>query len=174
MSDNATKFITDTGNDVLLQQISETDRITLIGLIFETASGLRHNLSETVECEIGVGGQSFEIMLRLLRTPSHRLRMADLAAQTGLSPSGLSRAVDKLTQAGHLKREDCANDRRGAYATLTQLGIEHAEIALIKHKQDIDNLLCGVMRPQEEDKLVKLLTKIRDRVYPNAVMGADE
>jgi DNA-binding MarR family transcriptional regulator len=177
VSDNVTKLIkaeinTDEDGDAE-KLFSDIDRITLIGLIFETASGLRHNLSGTVECEIGVGGQSFEIMIRLLRTPSYRLRMTDLAAQTGLSPSGLSRAVDKLVEAGHVRREDCTQDRRGSYATLTELGIRQAEIALIKHKQDIDSLLFGVLRPQEEEKLVKLLTKLRNRVYPNAVVGAE-
>jgi len=150
------------------------DRITLIGLIFETAAGLRRSLSPSLECEIGVGGQSFEILLRLLRTPGQRLRMADLAAQAGLSPSGISRAVDKLVQAGLLDREDCDSDRRGSYAVLTKTGRVHTHQALESHLSDIDNLLGGVLKPNDEDRLVKLLTQLRNRVYPDAVTGVEE
>jgi len=150
------------------------DRITLIGLIFETAAGLRRSLSPSLECEIGAGGQSFEILLRLLRTPGQRLRMADLAAQAGLSPSGISRAVDKLVQTGLLSREGCDSDRRGSYAVLTEAGLSHTREALERHLLDIDNLLTGVLKPSDEDRLVKLLTQLRNRVYPDAVTGAGE
>ncbi len=180
MSEQRTEFenkeivTTDLDSFVLTETPPEMlDRITLVGLIFETAAGLRRNLAPTLECEIGVGGQSFEIMLRLFRTPSHRLRMADLAAQTGLTPSGLSRAVDKLVEEGLLERESCTNDRRGAYAILTKSGVDHLKVALEHHLKDIDSLLTGILKPQEEDRLAKLLTQIRNRVYPDAVTGSD-
>ena len=74
----------------------QDDQITLVGLVFETAVGLRRSLSPGLDCELGVGGQSFDVLLRLARSPGQRLRMSDVAAQTGLSPGGLTRSVDRL------------------------------------------------------------------------------
>ena len=58
--------------------------------------------------------QWFEVLIRLARTPGQRLRMSDLAAQTTLSASGLTRAVDRLEAAGLVDREACPTDRRSA------------------------------------------------------------
>ena len=66
--------------------------------------------------------QWFEVLLRLARTPGGRLRMSDLAAQTTLTASGLTRVVDRLEDAGLVKREACPTDRRSTYAVLTAEG----------------------------------------------------
>ena len=56
--------------------------------------------SGELEQQSGLSVQWFEVLIRLARTPGHRLRMSDLAAQTTLSASGLTRAVDRLEAAG--------------------------------------------------------------------------
>jgi DNA-binding MarR family transcriptional regulator len=104
--------------------------ITLVGLVFETAAGLRRALTPALYERIGVGGQSFDILVRLSRSPGGRLRMSDLAAQTGLTPSGLTRALDRLADAALVRREACPNDRRGAFASLTAEGRERMTAAL--------------------------------------------
>ena len=86
---------------------SEVDRITLVGLVFETASGLHRMVGPPLERQCELAGQEFEILVRLTRTPGRRLRMSDLAAQTDLTPSGLTRAVDRLSSAGLVTREAC-------------------------------------------------------------------
>jgi DNA-binding MarR family transcriptional regulator len=144
------------------------DPITLVGLVFETASGLRHALGASLLDELGSGGQSFEILVRLGRSDGGRLRMADLAAQTGLTPSGLTRAVDRLVVAGLVERGSCPQDRRGAYAILTSLGVERTAAALQRHERDIAEILDGTLEPEEERELVELLRRLRDRVNPHA------
>ena len=43
-----------------------------------------------LERHCDLAGQDFEILIRLARTQGGRLRMSDLAAQTDLTPSGLT------------------------------------------------------------------------------------
>lgn len=148
------------------------DRITLVGLVLETAAGLRRLLAPALGCELGVGGQSFDILLRLSRSPGCSLRMSDLAGQTGLTPSGLTRAVDRLSEAGLVSRRACPEDRRGAFAILTDLGRHRVDDASDRHASDIDELLGGVFAPGEEDELRRLLAALRDRVHPEATLGA--
>ena len=75
----------------------------------------------------------FEVLLRLYWEPGHRLRIQDLAAQSILTQSGTSRVVDRLEKAGLLIRETAAEDRRGAYAVMTDTGQAHFRIAMEKH-----------------------------------------
>lgn len=149
------------------------DPITLVGLVFETATGLRHALGAGRLDDLGSGGQSFEILVRLGRSEGGRLRMADLAAQTGLTPSGLTRAVDRLVVAGLVERGSCPHDRRGAYAILTALGTERMTIALQRHERDIAEILDGALEPEEETELLELLRRLRDRVNPHATLGSE-
>jgi|GEM_PF-267855 DNA-binding MarR family transcriptional regulator len=149
------------------------DRITLVGLVLESALGLRRALGPGHDCEVGIRGQSFEILLRLLRTPGNRLRMSDLAAQTGLTPSGLTRAVDRLVDAGLVARELCVSDRRGAFALLTEAGAGRAAEAVAHHERDIDDLLAGLYCPGEEEELAALLRRLRDRVAPEATLVSE-
>jgi MarR family transcriptional regulator, 2-MHQ and catechol-resistance regulon repressor len=155
-----------------LAELAE-DRITLVGLVFESALGLRRLLSPSMEDELGVGGQAFEILLRLERTPGRAMRMANLAAETGLTPSGLTRALDRLVEAGLCIRESCPSDRRGTFAQLTELGATRVQEAIGRHRRDIDELLSGLLDPAEESTLLELLERLRDRVRPEAIPAPD-
>jgi len=146
----------------------EVDRITLVGLVFETASGLHRAVGPPLERQCELAGQDFEILIRLARTPGGRLRMSDLAAQTDLTPSGLTRAVDRLSEAGLVSRQACPEDRRGAFAALTDAGEARMRQALDLHRAQLTQLLDGLLDPGEELALVATLRKLRDRVNPEA------
>ena len=45
--------------------------------------------------------------------------MTDLAAQTSLTTSGITRVVDRLVERGLVTRQACATDRRTTYAVIT-------------------------------------------------------
>lgn len=75
----------------------------------------------------------FEVLLRLSWEEDHRLRIQDLAAQSILTLSGTSRVVGRLEKAGLVKREEAAEDRRGAYAVLTEAGLERFRMAAEAH-----------------------------------------
>ena len=142
--------------------------ITLAGLLFETAAGLRRSLEPSLACLAGPGAPWFEVLIRLRRTPGNRLRMADLAAQTTLTPSGLTRAVDRLVHLGLVSREACADDRRGAYAALTTEGERVMDDALPRHADAVRELLGGVLPLEEQLTLAAILRKLRDHVNPGA------
>src|SRR3954447_20892655 len=71
----------------------------------------------------------YDVLIELYEAPERRLRLHELADAVVLSRSGLSRLVDRLESAGLLRRETAATDRRGAYAVLTEAGLEAMGIA---------------------------------------------
>jgi MarR family 2-MHQ and catechol resistance regulon transcriptional repressor len=140
-------------------------RLTLVGLIFESAAGLRQVFERRLESNAGLTNQSFDVLIRLARTPGNRLRMSELAAQTTLSPSGLTRSVDRLEDTGLVVRETCPEDRRGAFAVLTVEGKTVMDEAIPHHVAHIDEVLHGVLTLDEEHSLELLLRKLRDYLF---------
>ncbi len=99
--------------------------------------GMYGRLARRIEADLQEHSQishvEFEVLLRLSWTEGHRLRIQDLAEQSVLTQSGVSRMVGRLEQAGLVTRENATEDRRGAYAVLTEKGSEHFRRALRAH-----------------------------------------
>jgi DNA-binding MarR family transcriptional regulator len=148
------------------------DRLTLMGLLVEAHAGLTTTLERRLEAESGLSGQWFEVLLRLARSPDHRLRMSDLASQVTLTPSGLTRAVDRLEAEGLVKRESCPSDRRGSNAVLTAKGVKRLEAAVPKHLDHLDELIVDILTAKERAALEGALRKVRDALRPESVAGA--
>lgn len=66
----------------------------------------------------------YDVLWAVRSAPEQRLRIRDLAEAVVLSPTGMSRMVERLVQAGLLRRESVPGDRRAAYAVITEQGIE--------------------------------------------------
>jgi DNA-binding MarR family transcriptional regulator len=128
------------------------------------AAALERRLAD--ECDLSM--QWFEVLIRLARSPGHRLRMCDLANQVALSPSGLTRAVDRLEEAQLVAREHCPEDRRVSYASLTDAGLARIEAALPAHLGHLDEYFVGVLTPEELQQLTAAMRKVRDHVNPGA------
>ena len=83
---------------------------------------LTDRLSRELQEQHGMPIADYEILVRLSEIPERRMRMSDLADATLSSRSRLSHQIDRMERSGLVVRQGCADDRRGAYATLTDLG----------------------------------------------------
>jgi DNA-binding MarR family transcriptional regulator len=146
----------------------DDDRLTLAGLLAESYTGLRTLTDRRLIEECGLPLQWFVMLLRLARSPDQRLRMSDLADQTNLTPSGLTRAIDRLSQAGLVRRMACPSDRRGAYAALTPRGVQRVTAAVEPHLRHLDEGFLDLLTAEERDQLAAILRKVRDHVNPGA------
>ena len=80
----------------------EDPRLTVVGLLAETWTGFAARITAQL-AEHGLDGAEFEVLLRLGRSPGGLLRMGDLAAQTSLTSSGITRLVDRLVATGSVR-----------------------------------------------------------------------
>ncbi|MGW0807195.1 MarR family winged helix-turn-helix transcriptional regulator [Nonomuraea sp. NPDC002799] len=151
----------------------DDSRLTAIGLLSEVHAGLMSKLQPVLSAA-GLSEIDFETVIRLARSPQQMLRMSDLAAQTGLSTSGMTRVVDRLEREKLVRREACLTDRRASYAVLTDAGRERLENVLPQHLQDIDDCFTGLLGTEELAALLCSLRKIRAVVRPCATVGAVE
>lgn len=147
-------------------------RITAFGMLLEAHAAVVTQVNRDLEATAGVPITWLEVLLRLARSPEHRLRMAELARQVGLSTSGLTRLVDRVEQAGYVARAACPTDRRGAEAVLTQDGEAVLRSALPAHLTSIETNLAS---PLGDDlaRLEDLLRRLRDRVGPGECTGLE-
>ena len=142
--------------------VSKEERLTTMGLLFESAAGLRRIIHRQAELSGASVHQSFDILIRLARSEGNELRMSELAAQASLTPSGLTRAVDRLQQQGLVNRRSCPDDRRGSFAQLTPAGRSLMDEMLPEHLAQIDEILDEVFTPDEEAQLSSYLRRLRD------------
>ncbi len=107
----------------------DDELVTWWGLVIEGY----HATSERVESEIsarfGLAPASFDILLRLVRSPDHRMPMTRLAREAALSSGGFTKVADRLAAAGLIERKPCPSDRRVTYAALTDEGLTIAQQA---------------------------------------------
>lgn len=76
------------------------------------------------------------------------LRMTELAGRVMLSPSGLTRRVDRLVRRGLADRRPCPSDGRGSLAALTAAGWESLRQAAPTHVSGVRRYLIDVIRPE--------------------------
>jgi MarR family transcriptional regulator, 2-MHQ and catechol-resistance regulon repressor len=140
MSNNhATRFVVP-ASTVVVVGIADDDRLTAYGLFVEASRAVLAAVEDELDAA-GLSAHEFEVLLRLLRTPGHRLRMTELAGCSGLSTSGMTRLIDRLERHGLVERKSCPTDRRGLEAGLTPSGRRSVETALRPHLDTIQRLV---------------------------------
>lgn len=156
------------GSEDTFENNLRDSRLTLTGLFHESWTGLETHVEGRMREVSDLPMQWFILLLRLARSPGRRLRLTDLAGQSGLSPSGLTRALDKIEEAGLAQRVACPDDRRTTWATITEQGVEQLAPALDAHLTHLDEAVYNTLSPEEQTDLARLLRKIRDHVNPAA------
>ena len=112
-------------------------------------STIMRALSGELEQADGMSLSSYDVLLHLARAPKRRLRMTELAEAVVLSPSGLTRLVERLERDGLVARIKSADDARGAYATLTDRGRARLRKATRSHLTGIRQHFLSQLTPQE-------------------------
>jgi MarR family transcriptional regulator, 2-MHQ and catechol-resistance regulon repressor len=148
-------------------------RITAVGLFTEAFTGLSSRFTLHLE-KHRLSPVEFEVLMRLARSPNRRLRMTDLAGQTSLSTSGVTRVVDRMDRDGLVRREACASDRRSSYAVVTDAGMERLEAVIPGHLELIDQWFVSQLSPEQFDQLLQALRILRDALNPCATAGSTD
>jgi DNA-binding MarR family transcriptional regulator len=66
----------------------------------------------------------YDLLWTLYRRPGRSLRVKELADEVVLSPTAMSRFVDRVEAAGYVQRRPDPDDRRALQVTLTDEGVE--------------------------------------------------
>ena len=106
-------------------------------------------LVERIDHELAAAGviplQWYDVLVELAQAPEQRRRMYELADAVVLSKSSLSRLIDRLEAEGMLRREPAPDDRRGAFAVLTDAGQAALEAARLRLRPILMTSIAFIM-----------------------------
>ena len=100
-------------------------------------------LDEELRQEHDLSLADYDVLLRLARAPDRSLRMTELADRVMLSPSGLTRAVDRLVARGLVERSRFDGDARVMLARLSDTGRHALRQAARTHLRGIRDHFTG-------------------------------
>jgi DNA-binding MarR family transcriptional regulator len=129
-------------------------------LLLEAHASTTELLERELVAERGLPLSRYDVLLNLAEAPGGRLRMQELSASVLLSKSGLSRLVDRMVEAGLVRRERCQDDRRGWFAVLTDQGRSTLRRAAPVHLRGIHEHFARHLDPAEVEVLTAALSKV--------------
>ena len=113
-----------------------------------------------LQADHGLTINAYEALLRLSREPKMRMKRVDLARSLSVTPSGVTRMLDGLQDAGLVEPAECTTDRRIVYASLTEAGREKLEAATTSHVAAIRELFGAALSESEVERLGEMLERL--------------
>ncbi|MFZ1373417.1 MarR family winged helix-turn-helix transcriptional regulator [Nostocoides sp.] len=113
----------------------------------------------------------YEVVSMLSEAPNGRMRMSALADLVVQSRSRITHTASRLEKRGWVRREPCADDRRGVELVLTDTGREHVALMAKCHVQSVREHLIDILDPEEFIALGSSLQKIRDALAAPSQAG---
>ena len=113
----------------------------------------------------------YEILVHLSEAPGRALRMSQLASASTFSKSRLSHAVSRLEERGLVIRVDCATDRRGQIAQLTDEGMAVLATAAPGHVEQVLRSLIDALTPEQVGQLGEISAAMIAAASPDAASG---
>ncbi|EME54651.1 MarR family winged helix-turn-helix transcriptional regulator [Amycolatopsis decaplanina] len=111
------------------EEPNDDEVVTWWGLVIEGYLATQNKLMGEIAERFGLAPASFDILLRLVRSPEHRMPMTRLAVEAALSSGGFTKVADRLVAADLICRVPSPDDRRVTFAALTDHGLDVAQKA---------------------------------------------
>jgi DNA-binding MarR family transcriptional regulator len=102
----------------------------------------------------------YDVLLELKREESGRLRQFELGSRVLLSKYNLSRLLDRLEDAGLVKRTPCKEDARGADVTITAAGRALQKKMWPVYQQAIGRHFAQHLSAAEAEHLATVMTRL--------------
>jgi DNA-binding MarR family transcriptional regulator len=114
----------------------------------------------------GLTINDFDVLAQLARAPEKALKRVDLSERVLLTPSGITRLLKGLEQAGYVSNRPCAEDARVTYAVLTPEGEQKLAEARATHIAGVREVFSKLFANDELVVLAELLERIPQRELP--------
>ena len=106
-------------------------------------------LDEALSEAHAISVKEFDVLITLFNAPEGRMRMAELAQQVVLSPSGVTHLVTRLERDGLVQRSVDEHDRRSYFAALSPEGDRRLRDARPTHNEVVRDQLTRRLTPAQ-------------------------
>jgi DNA-binding MarR family transcriptional regulator len=123
-------------------------------------AAIARELDTRLNAEHDLTINEYEVLLLLARAEDRKMRRVDLATELVLSPSGITRMLDRLGAAGLVEKGDCSSDARVTYAVLTDAGLSRLKEAGRSHDVVIEQMVGEQLGQRELKRLSEILERL--------------
>lgn len=124
--------------------------VIVLPRLFDAALLRRENLTHS----------EYLVLALLSEAPDRSLRMSELTAGMPITPSGLTRLVERLERQAMVTRHKSAGDGRSQIAALTDAGLERLRTAWPAHLDDVRRIVIANLGELDLPTLTRALTAI--------------
>ena len=135
------------------------ERLRAWRLYFESALALVDVLDAEFERDAGLPIRWYDVLVQLEET-ADGLRMNELAEHILYSKSGFTRVVDRMEEAGLVRRVYPETDRRSIFVVATDKGLEAMERARRHHRHWIEEHFSRPLSDTDIKALTRALEKL--------------
>ena len=122
-------------------------------------------LDQRLQRDHGLGVDAYGLLVTMVGQPGAPMTIGELGERRNLTPSGISRSVDKLAKAGLVERTTNPADERSRLVSLTTHGLHRLREAQVTHHAAVRELFLGNL----SDRDIKTLGEIWERAMPGTV-----
>lgn len=141
------------------QALPSTDAF---GHLLGAHASLTRELSAALVASHGLTINDYGCLLLLSRSGEEGMRRIDLANELQLSPSGITRLLDRLEDQGLVGKGECKEDARVSYAILTDAGEAKIKEAWPQHVEAVERRVGAVLSQEEIKTLAELLGRLSE------------
>ena len=139
---------------------SDADEVGAWAALLRAHAALVPRMSRRVEQATGLPLTWYDVLLELNAAPGKRLTMQRLGEVVVLSRSRASRVVDELARSGLVRRDPNPDDRRSAFAVLTDTGRAALRRAAPVYLASIREEFASRLSAAELRRLRRILDKL--------------
>ena len=141
------------------------ERLRAWRLYFESALALIDVLDAELEQAVGISQRWYDVLVHLEDSPDG-IPMNELADRILYSKSGFTRVVDRMEEAGLVRRARLENDRRTILIVLTDKGTEMLARARRHHRDGIQRHFSQHLTDTDVKALTRALEKVSAHARP--------
>lgn len=128
--------------------------------MLQATTRLTERMNAELEAEVGIPLSWFEVLAKLSWAPESCSRMGALADDLLLSRGGTTRLIARMEEAGLVRREVPAHDRRATYAHVTEKGQAALDRAAPIHLAKVDEYVQQPLTEEEVEVLARAMGKV--------------
>jgi DNA-binding MarR family transcriptional regulator len=147
--------------DVWTREIPGLDRETegIVQRIHKISRSIRQTMEATLS-EFGLAGRAYSVLGRLrYEGKPYRVSAGELAEYLGLSSGAMTNRLDRLEQAGLVRRVKDPEDRRGVLVEPTKAG-HAAWDSAVSAQAEYEKLIASALSDAEKEQLHSLLRRL--------------
>ena len=124
-------------------------------------------LEQELQAAHGLSLAEFDVLASVANAKDQRLRLGQLAEAVLFTTSGITRLLDRLCDAGLLRRERDAADRRAVHAVLTPAGEDRYQAASKSHLRAVMKHFGKHLSVNDVDAVDAFLTRLINGNLPD-------